>query len=197
VTRPQGRIVALHHRRGIRPRIRTTLRNLVLNHAYQWIPRWNRCLRSIPTITSPRRLCGRVFSTKARSTCSAAGAPGGSEPVYMQQHYDDIPASVRFPREEINAWFKSRASVSRASTPTTTTRAASVRCSPSPSMRASARSTCTESIYFRTTNTSTSARAVSTSSASPVAAAQGVHPEAVRAVQANYVYGYSFRRPIS
>ena len=35
-----------------------------------------------------------------------AKEPAGARPIYCQEHYDDIPASVRWPRQEINEWFR-------------------------------------------------------------------------------------------
>lgn len=34
------------------------------------------------------------------------GKPHAYTPIYMQDHYDEIPASVRWPRREINEWSK-------------------------------------------------------------------------------------------
>lgn len=72
-------------------------------------------LRHIEWLAGQR---GEQHDEKTCDVCVAGSKEGAEEkvarvaswhkhpfvPIYMQQHYDDIPASVKWPRDEINAW---------------------------------------------------------------------------------------------
>lgn len=78
-----------------------------LNHAYNHIPRWDRWFEVHPRVHFQRDLMrDGMAQDGARHVGWLAKEPAGGRPIYCQEHYDDIPASVRWPREEINAWFQ-------------------------------------------------------------------------------------------
>lgn len=82
-----------------------------LNHAYQWARRWDRWFEIHPKDHVEKNLIrdGQAHDgnehLKWLQTRTADVTDGAYGPIYMQEHFPDIPASTRFPREEINAWF--------------------------------------------------------------------------------------------
>lgn len=77
-----------------------------LNHAHQFIRRWDRWFQIHPTTKASADVAraGQVSSGDEHGQWLTA--QDGSNPVYMQDHYEEIKASVRYPREEINKWFE-------------------------------------------------------------------------------------------
>jgi hypothetical protein len=70
-----------------------------LNHAHSWIPRWDVFFEIHPK----ERL---QIKDEHSEWLKAQPGPNteGYKPIYMQEHYDEVPASVKFPKDEINTW---------------------------------------------------------------------------------------------
>jgi len=78
-----------------------------LNHAYTHVPRWDRWFEIHPRAHFQRDLLRDGMPQDGqRHVDWLKQEPSGRRPIYCQEHYDDIPASVRWPRDEINAWFR-------------------------------------------------------------------------------------------
>jgi hypothetical protein len=78
-----------------------------LNHAYNHVPRWDRWYEIHPRAHFERDLMRDGLTQDGKRHIEwLAKEPAGGRPIYCQDHYDDIPASVRWPREEINEWFR-------------------------------------------------------------------------------------------
>ena len=78
-----------------------------LNHAYSHVTRWDRWYEIHPRSHFQRDLMrDGLTQDGARHVQWLAQEPAGGRPIYCQEHYDDIPASVRWPRTEINEWFR-------------------------------------------------------------------------------------------
>src|SRR3989304_5529841 len=75
-----------------------------LNHAYGHVPRWDRWFEIHPRAHFQRDLMrDGLAQDGARHVGWLAKEPASARPIYCQERYDDIPASVRWPRAEINA----------------------------------------------------------------------------------------------
>ncbi len=82
-----------------------------MNHApLSWIPKWN-VLFELHTMEHLRRVAAHLTNPNDYLDWLAK-QPGPDDPkhcpIYMQDHFDTIPASVKLPREELNAWFAQR-----------------------------------------------------------------------------------------
>ena len=78
-----------------------------LNHAYTHVPRWDRWYEIHDKAHFQRDLLRDGMPQDGKRHVDwLKQEPAGGRPIYCQEHYDDIPASVRFPRQEINAWFR-------------------------------------------------------------------------------------------
>lgn len=78
-----------------------------LNHAYTHVPRWDRWFEVHPKAHFQRDLLRDGMPQDGKRHMDwLKQEPAGGRPIYCQEHYDDIPASVRFPREEINEWLR-------------------------------------------------------------------------------------------
>lgn len=77
-----------------------------LNHAYGHVPRWDRWWEIHPREHFQRDLMrDGLTQDGARHIQWLASEPAGRRPIYTQEHMADIPASVAWPREEINKFF--------------------------------------------------------------------------------------------
>lgn len=78
-----------------------------LNHAYGHVPRWDAWWEIHPREHFQRDLMrDGLQQDGARHVDWLAQEPAGKRPIWCQEHYDDIPASLRWPRAEINDWFR-------------------------------------------------------------------------------------------
>jgi hypothetical protein len=78
-----------------------------LNHAYSHVPRWDRWYEIHPRAHFQKDLMRDGLAQDGqRHVGWLAQEPAGGRPIYCQEHYDDIPASVRWPRAEINEWLR-------------------------------------------------------------------------------------------
>jgi hypothetical protein len=81
-----------------------------LNSLYAFLPRWDRWYEIHPREHIAKDLNRaelKQLGTEHVDWLKKQSGPVEGEkfrPIYMQDHYDDIPASVRWPREEINKW---------------------------------------------------------------------------------------------
>lgn len=85
-----------------------------LNSLYAFLPRWTRWFEIHPRDHIAKDLNRAELKQLGIEHVSwlkqwpGPGQTGPSgepyRPIYMQDHYDDIPASTRWPRSEINAW---------------------------------------------------------------------------------------------
>jgi len=82
-----------------------------MNHApISWIPRWD-VLFEIHTMEHLRQVAAhQTQPNDYLDWLSKQPGPGaeGHRPIYMQQHFDGVPASLPLPREELNTWFAAR-----------------------------------------------------------------------------------------
>ncbi len=93
--------------RGLVPYDDPTIEIWSLNNAWQFIPkdRWASWFE-----LHPMEIITRDFNRKGESNIGTerykwlAEQPVG-KPIYMQRHYDEFPASIKWPREEINSFF--------------------------------------------------------------------------------------------
>lgn len=82
-----------------------------MNHApISWIPRWDvlfelHSLEHLKTVGAHSTLPNEYIAWLEKQP-----GPGqeGHRPIYMQDHFDSIPASLGLPREELNRWFAER-----------------------------------------------------------------------------------------
>jgi len=79
-----------------------------LNHAYNHVPRWDRWFEVHGRAHFQKDLMRDGLSQDgSRHVSWLAKEPAvkdGGRPIYCQEHYNDIPASVRWPRQELNEW---------------------------------------------------------------------------------------------
>jgi hypothetical protein len=81
-----------------------------LNHAYSFIQRWDRWFEIHPFSHFTRDLLRDGGPQDGKRHLEwLASEPAGKRPVYCQDTYSEIAASVKWPRDEINAWFASQA----------------------------------------------------------------------------------------
>jgi hypothetical protein len=81
-----------------------------LNHAYGHVPRWDAWYEIHPRAHFERDLMrDNMTQDGARHVAWLAKEPAGARPIYCQEHYADIPASVAWPRAEINDFFRKHA----------------------------------------------------------------------------------------
>lgn len=82
-----------------------------MNHApISWIPKWH-VLFEFHTLEHLQRVTAHTVNpTQYIDWLKAQPGPEDPKhcPIYMQEHHESIPASVKLPREEMNAWFKAR-----------------------------------------------------------------------------------------
>lgn len=77
-----------------------------LNHAYNHVPRWDAWYEIHPRVHFQRDLLRDGLTQDGKRHVEwLAKEPADGRPIWCQDHYDDIPASRRWPRDEINAWF--------------------------------------------------------------------------------------------
>ncbi len=82
-----------------------------MNHApLSWIPKWD-VLFELHTLEHLQSVA--AHSTNPNDYLDwLKKQPGPEDPkhcsIYMQDHFPEIPASVKLPREELNAWFAER-----------------------------------------------------------------------------------------
>jgi len=76
-----------------------------LNHAYNHVPRWDAWFEVHPRAHFQKDLMrDGLAQDGSRHVNWLAKEPAGGRPIYCQEHYNDIPASVRWPRQELNEW---------------------------------------------------------------------------------------------
>ena len=78
-----------------------------LNHAYQFVQRWDRWFEVHPFNLFTKSVMREGVANDGDTHLKwLAQEPEGGRPIYCQERFKEIPASVRFPREEINDWVK-------------------------------------------------------------------------------------------
>jgi hypothetical protein len=78
-----------------------------LNHAYTHVPRWDAWFEIHSKAHFQRDLMRDGLPQDGKRHVDwLKQEPAGGRPIYCQEHYDEIPASVRFPKDEINEWFR-------------------------------------------------------------------------------------------
>lgn len=79
-----------------------------LNHAYGHVPRWDAWFEVHPRAHFQKDLMRDGLAQDGQRhvgwLAKEPAVASGGRPIYSQEHYDDIPASVRWPRQELNAW---------------------------------------------------------------------------------------------
>lgn len=79
-----------------------------LNHAYNHVPRWDAWFEVHARAHFQKDLMrDGLAQDGTRHLAWLAKEPAvadGGRPIYCQEHYDDVPASVRWPRQELNDW---------------------------------------------------------------------------------------------
>ena len=97
--------------RGLAPFNDDAVEIWTMNHApISWIPKWN-VLFENHTLDHLRRVAAHGEEpTKYLDWLKAQPGPDDPKfcPIYMQDHYDHIPASVKLPHAWLNAWFAER-----------------------------------------------------------------------------------------
>ena len=92
-----------------------------LNHAYNHVPRWDRWFEVHPRAHFQKDLqrdgLTQDGSRHVNWLAQEPAVKDGGRPIYCQEHYDDIPASVRWPRQELNDWLLRNGGLSTAELP--------------------------------------------------------------------------------
>lgn len=84
-----------------------------LNHAHQWISRWDIWYEMHPLahIRSDIPRDGKMISGNDHYNWLVS-QPGPDDPkfkpIYMQEHFDEIPASIKYPIAEVNDWLEAK-----------------------------------------------------------------------------------------